>query len=157
MCPPMRHGEACAGAWRSRSRMAAAPLAVAIGPTRPLAARASRLTQLASPGAQASFARFWRAWLAEKRPYLTDGALEDLETHGRKRLLPHLAHLPLGEITERHVRDWLHAMTEQHRGMGLAGSGIAAATSVPPPGGISTWKRPSRGETRSASRQDRST
>ena len=36
-----------------------------------------RLTQLASPGAQASFARFWRAWLAEKRPYLTDGALED--------------------------------------------------------------------------------
>jgi len=27
-----------------------------------------RLTQLAAPGAQASFARFWRTWLAEKRP-----------------------------------------------------------------------------------------
>jgi len=64
-----------------------------------------RLTHLASPEAQASFARFWRAWLADKRPYLTDGALEDLETHGRKRLLPRLAHLPLGEITERHIRD----------------------------------------------------
>jgi hypothetical protein len=57
-----------------------------------------RLMQLASPAAQASFAHFWRAWLAEKkRPYLTAGALEDLETHGRKRLLPDLAHLPLGD------------------------------------------------------------
>jgi len=74
-----------------------------------------RLTHLACPGAQASFARYWRAWLAEKRAYLTEGALEDLETHGRKRLLPHLAHLPLGDITERHVRDWLNAMTEQHQ------------------------------------------
>ena len=74
-----------------------------------------RLTQLASPAAHASFARFWRAWLAEKRPYLTEGALEDLETHGRKRLLPYLAHLRLAEITERHVRDWINAMTEQHQ------------------------------------------
>ena len=47
-----------------------------------------RLTQLAAPRAQASFARFWRAWLAEKRPYLTDGALEDLETHGRSDSSP---------------------------------------------------------------------
>jgi hypothetical protein len=83
-----------------------------------------RLTDLASPGAQVSFARFWRAWLAEKRPYLTDGALEDLETHGRKRLLPHLAHLPVGEITERHVRDWLNEMTAQHEAGAIAAKTI---------------------------------
>ena len=41
-------------------------------------------------GADAPFARFWRTWLLEKRPYITDGSLEDLETHGRKRLLPTL-------------------------------------------------------------------
>ena len=54
-------------------------------------------------------------------PYLTEGALEDLETHGRKRLLPHLAHLPIGEITERHVRDWMTEMTEQQRSRSALG------------------------------------
>jgi integrase len=83
-----------------------------------------RLTDLASPGAEVSFARFWRAWLAEKRPYLTDGALEDLETHGRKRLLPHLAHVPLGDITERHVRDWLSEMAAQHEAGTIAAKTI---------------------------------
>jgi len=93
-----------------------------------------RLTQLASPSAQASFACYWRAWLAEKRPYLTAGALEDLETHGRKRLLPHLPHLPLGEITERHVRDWMSEMTEQHQAGAISAKTInnarAALSSV---------------------------
>ena len=92
------------------------------------------LTHLACPGGQASCSRFWRAWLAGKRAYLTVGALEDLETHGRKRLLPHLAHLPLGDITERHVRDWLNAMTEQHQAGAISAKTIdnarAALSSV---------------------------
>ncbi len=36
----------------------------------------------APPGADASLARYWRTWLADKRSYVSDGALEDLETHG---------------------------------------------------------------------------
>ena len=67
-------------------------------------------------------------------PYLTDGTLEDLETDGRKRLLPHLAHLPLGEITERHVRDWIIEMTEQHQAGAISAKTInnarAALSSV---------------------------
>ena len=52
--------------------------------------------------ADASFACFWPRWLADKQPYLTEGSLEDLDTHGRKRLLPHLAHVPVGAISEHH-------------------------------------------------------
>jgi hypothetical protein len=75
----------------------------------PEAARRARdqLIAPAPPAAEASFARYWRVWLADKRAYMTDGALEDLETHGRKRLLPHFAHVPIGEITEPEVRTWM--------------------------------------------------
>jgi hypothetical protein len=63
-------------------------------PTREAARRArDQLVAPAPPAAEASFARYWRAWLADTRAYITDGALEDLETHGRKRLLPNFAQL----------------------------------------------------------------
>ena len=82
-------------------------------PTREAARRArDQLVGPARPAAEASFARYWRAWLADKRAYITDGALEHLETHGRKRLLPHFAHLPIGEIREADVRTWMARMTE---------------------------------------------
>jgi hypothetical protein len=52
-------------------------------PTREAACRArEQLGAPAPPDSHASFARYWRAWLADKRAYVTDGALEDLETHG---------------------------------------------------------------------------
>ena len=51
----------------------------------------------------------------QKQPYLTAGSLEDLATHGRKRLLPHLAHVPVGEISERHVRDWMARMIHEQQ------------------------------------------
>ncbi len=79
-----------------------------------LAARA-RVMDTQSLGADASFARYWREWLAERRPYLTDGALEDLETHGRKRLLPHLAHQRIGHISIVDIRAWMTRMTEQQQ------------------------------------------
>jgi integrase len=74
-----------------------------------------RLTHEGPPGADASFGCFWRRWLTEKQPYLTEGSLEDLETHGRKRLLPHLAHIPVSAISEQHIRHWLARMIEQQR------------------------------------------
>jgi integrase len=73
-----------------------------------------RLAHTPPADADLSFGRFWRDWIAAKRPYLTDGALEDLDAHGRKRLLPHLAQVPIGALSEQHIRDWLAAMTEQH-------------------------------------------
>ena len=72
-----------------------------------------RATAIGPPGADGSFGCFWQRWLAEKQPYLTDGSLEDLTTHGRKRILPHFAHVPVGAITEQHIRDWLAQMVEQ--------------------------------------------
>ena len=66
-----------------------------------------RLTRTRHLRGDTTFACFWRRWLAEKQPYLTEGSLEDLETHGRKRLLPHLAHVPVATISEQHMRDWL--------------------------------------------------
>jgi integrase len=71
-----------------------------------------RLTRTSPTESDMSFGRFWREWLAAKQPYLTEGALEDLDAHGRKRLLPHLAHLPIATLSEWHIRDWLVAITE---------------------------------------------
>ena len=47
-----------------------------------------RLTRTRASRGDVSLACFWRRWLAEKQPYLTEGSLEDLGTHGRKRLPP---------------------------------------------------------------------
>ena len=35
------------------------------------------------------------------------GALEDLESHGRFRLIPYFANSELATIDDRNVRDWL--------------------------------------------------
>jgi integrase len=59
-----------------------------------------RLGPPTAPASDTSFAAFWRRWLADKRPDLTEGAIEDLEVHANKRLLPHLAHRPLADLRE---------------------------------------------------------
>ena len=120
----MRKPRASTPTRRSRASVGGSPSSSRTGRLRPVAgiltyeaaARArDRLSRTRAPGADASFACFWRRWLADKQPYLTEGSLEDLETHGRKRLLPHLAHVPIGAITEQHIRDWLARMIEQQR------------------------------------------
>jgi hypothetical protein len=84
---------------------------------------------------EVSFARHWVRWLADKQPYLTTGALEDLEAHGRKRLLPHLGHLTLATMHEQHIRDWIADMAEQHTQRPLSAKTInnarAALSSAP--------------------------
>jgi hypothetical protein len=47
--------------------------------------------------------------VAGREAALSDRGLpRDLETHGRKRLLPHLADVPVGAISEQHIRTgWL--------------------------------------------------
>jgi hypothetical protein len=83
-------------AWRTRERIESPP---------------------ASTTTNVSFAAFWRRWLIDKRPYLTEGAFEDLEGHGSKRLLPHLAHRPLAALREQDISDWMAAMlSERDRG-----------------------------------------
>jgi hypothetical protein len=80
------------------------------------AARArARLSRTRPIGGDVSFASFWRRWLADKQPYLTEGSLEDLEGHGRKRLPPHLGHISVGAISEQDIRDWLARMIDQQR------------------------------------------
>jgi hypothetical protein len=60
-----------------------------------------RLAHTPPAGPDMSFGRFWREWLAAKQPHVTEGALEDLDAHGRKRLHPHLAQLSIGGLTEQ--------------------------------------------------------
>jgi hypothetical protein len=69
-----------------------------------------RLASADRAAAGVSFARFWRRWLADERSYLTAGAVEDLDAHGRKRLLPCLAHRAVGNLTEHDVREWMARM-----------------------------------------------
>lgn len=52
---------------------------------------------------------------APKRAYVSDGALEYLEIHGCRRLLPHLAHVHIGQISAVDIRAWMAAMAEQQR------------------------------------------
>ena len=58
------------------------------------------------------FDAFFAQIVREKRAYLTVGALEDLESHGRTRLIPFFADSELATIDERDVRDWLALMCE---------------------------------------------
>jgi hypothetical protein len=79
-----------------------------------------RLSGGRAPAAELSFGRFWIQWLADKRPYLTEGAIEDLEGHGTKRLLPHLAHRPLVALSEHDIREWMAAMIDKRDAGSLA-------------------------------------
>jgi hypothetical protein len=106
-----------------------------------------RLTRTSPSESGISFSRFWRDWLVAKRPYLTDGALEDLDTHGRKPILPHLAHLPIATLSERHIRDWLAAMTEQHEAGAISAKTIhntraALSTRSPTPPALCPGSQP---------------
>jgi integrase len=58
------------------------------------------------------FDAFFAQMVKEKRAYLTTGALEDLESHGRIRLIPFFANSELATIDERDVREWLAHMYE---------------------------------------------
>lgn len=63
--------------------------------------------------ARESFGMFWARMLGERRPYLTAGSFADFETHGRKRLLPWFASVPLARMDDERVRAWLAAMAER--------------------------------------------
>jgi hypothetical protein len=65
--------------------------------------------------ARESFATFWARLLRERRPYLAAGSFVDFETHGRKRLLPVFADVPLARMDEDRVRLWLAAMAPASR------------------------------------------
>jgi len=63
--------------------------------------------------ARESFEAFWTRMLAERKPYLTEGGYEDMETHGRLRLVPFLGPYRLSRIDEDVVREWLATMVER--------------------------------------------
>ena len=89
--------------------------------TREAAWRAQeRLSGARASAAKPSFGGFWLRWLADKRRYLTDGAIEDLEAHGTKRLLPYLAHRPLAALGEQGIREWMAAMIDKREAGSLA-------------------------------------
>jgi hypothetical protein len=98
-----------------------------------------RLAPTAPADPEMSFGLFWRAWLAAKQPYLTERALEDLDAHGRKRLLPHLAHLSIATLSEPHVREWLAAMTEQHDAGAVSAKTPRSPARSPTPHATTCW------------------
>jgi integrase len=63
--------------------------------------------------ARATFGTFWLELLEERRPYLAPGTFVDVEIHGRKRLLPTLAGVPLSRLDEPAVRRWMAAMAKE--------------------------------------------
>ena len=46
-----------------------------------------------------TFGAYWDRWLAQRRPYLEAGTWTGYKTSGRKRLVPALGYLSLGELT----------------------------------------------------------
>jgi integrase len=63
--------------------------------------------------ARTTFGAFWAELLEERRPYLTAGSYVETEIHGRKRLLPMLADIPLARLDETVVRRWIAAMAKE--------------------------------------------
>jgi hypothetical protein len=63
--------------------------------------------------ARTTFGAFWSELLEERRPYLTAGSYVETEIHGRKRLLPMLADIPLARLDEAVVRRWIAAMAKE--------------------------------------------
>ena len=62
--------------------------------------------------ARESFETFWSRLLAERKPYLTKGGYQDMETHGRLRLLPFLGPKRLSAFDEDLVRWWMAEMVK---------------------------------------------
>jgi integrase len=63
--------------------------------------------------ARVTFGTFWTELLEERRPYLAPGTFVDAEIHGRKRLLPMLADVPLFRLDGAVVRRWIAAMAKE--------------------------------------------
>ena len=59
-----------------------------------------------------TFGAYWDRWLAQRRPYLEAGTWTGYATSGRKRLVPALGHLSLGELTVERVRDFVADLAE---------------------------------------------
>jgi len=59
-----------------------------------------------------TFGAYWDRWLAQRRPYLEAGTWTGYATNGRKRLVPALGHLSLGELTVERVRDFVADLAE---------------------------------------------
>src|SRR3954471_54599 len=74
--------------------------------------------------ARVTFGEFWSELLEERRPYLTAGAYVDTEIHGRKRLLPMLADIPLA----RARRGGRAALDRRHGQGGTQRPGAQPAT-----------------------------
>ena len=74
--------------------------------------------------ARETFGAFWARMLEQRRPYLTTGSFADFEAHGRTRLLPTFATVPLTRIDEDLVRAWLATMA------GLVDAGDIAAKTI---------------------------
>ena len=74
------------------------------------------LIEMLMPGVRTTdpsrFDAFFTQIVKEKRAYLTVGALEDLESHGRTRLIPFFRDSELATIDERDVPEWLALMYE---------------------------------------------
>jgi integrase len=78
-----------------------------------IAARRAVVEQVRRGEVRASretFAEFWAKVLEAKRPYVTEGTLQDYATQGRLRLLPWFGKFKLAAIDEDRVRAWLTEM-----------------------------------------------
>jgi integrase len=62
--------------------------------------------------ARETFGTFWTRFLDERRAYLTKGSIADLESHGRKRLLPAFGDVPIARLDEAAVRRWMTEMVK---------------------------------------------
>ncbi len=62
--------------------------------------------------ARETFGTFWTRFLDERRAYLTKGSTADLESHGRKRLLPAFGGTPIARVDEAAVRRWMAEMVK---------------------------------------------
>jgi Phage integrase family len=62
--------------------------------------------------ARETFGTFWTRFLDERRAYLTKGSIADLESQGRKRLLPAFGDVPIARLDEAAVRQWMADMVE---------------------------------------------
>ena len=99
--------------------------------TREAAAREhDRITATGPPEADTSFACFWRRWLAHKQPYLTEGSLEDLETHGRSACSPTSPTSPSVRSASTTSATGSREMTEEQRAGAITAKTVNNARSA---------------------------
>ena len=59
-----------------------------------------------------TFGAYWDRWLAQRRPYLEAGTWTGYAANGRKRVVPALGHLSLGELSVERVREFVADLAE---------------------------------------------